>query len=100
MTPSEERRELEKQLEAIEAFCSSPAHSSYVHTQRVDLGVIEEQILTTPPSLETLSPLNQLHGERTLLLKNITFFEDARRNLKDEIARLSDLENETTNNKQ
>ena len=100
MTITEERQGLEKQLEGVEAFCSSPAHSSYVHTQKVDLAVIEEQILTQAPSVENLSPLNQLHGERAVLIKNITFFEDARRSLRDEIARLSDLENETTNNKQ
>ena len=100
MNASLERKELEKQLEGIETFLANPAHSSYVHTQKIDLHVIEEQILTTPPSLETLSPLNQLHGERTMLLKNITFFEDASRNLKDEISRLCDIENETTTNKQ
>ena len=100
MTPTEERQKLEEQVEGIEAFILSPAHKSYVHTQRVDLGVIEEQILTTAPTIENISPLNQLHGERTLLLKNITFFEDARRNLKEEISRLCDIENETANNKQ
>lgn len=97
---TDSRANLEKQLEAVEAFIASPAYGSYLHTNKTDLAVIEEQILTQPPTPDTLSPLNQLHGQRTTLLANLNFFEESRRSFKGRIEVLLDEENNSATNKQ
>ena len=91
----EERKTLQKQLDAIEVFMASVAHKSYTHTLKTDLLQVEAQLLDIAPDQTTLPALNQLHGNRQTLISQITFFEDARSSLKERISTMLDDEKET-----
>lgn len=88
-----------RQLEQLEAFCTTDAYRSYLTTFKADIYDVEQNILNTiPTDQESLAHLLQLHGRRTELQSSLTFFESSQAALKEQIAAAEDAETQEPDN--
>ena len=98
------RQDLVAQLESIDAYLTSPVYPEVQRALEIELEGLEVSILSTSPNnSEAVAMLNLWHGQRTGLLRQITYFKDLRNALETRIAKLDEdgtivAETETTNN--
>jgi len=91
------RDDLQKKLDAVNAFMSSPAYPALLEGYRTELSGIEAGILNVAPSsMETIATLNHSHGIRQSVLANIQYFEVLREDLKTAIAKCEEADNQFT----
>lgn len=95
------RSDLVKQLESLNAYLTSPVYPEVQRALSVELSGLETSILSTSPNnTEAVAMLNLWHGQRSGVLRQISYFEDLRNVLQTQIAKMDEegtIVAETTN---
>lgn len=95
------RSDFVKQLEALDAYLASPVYPEVQRALATELLGLETSILSTSPNnTEAVAMLNLWHGQRSGVLRQISYFEDLRNVLQTQIATLDEegtIVAETTN---
>jgi hypothetical protein len=90
---SQEVKEKQKHLEALEAFLTSPAHIGFVIAREHDIRTLKDAILMVEPVNRELEIEGfKLRGELRYAEQMIKTFEDARVSLKERIDEMVERE--------
>lgn len=93
------RPNLEKQIVEIEAFMKTNAFRALKKTFAVDIARVEESILVSRPvDITSTLQLAELHGKCDQAKSQLTLFEDALATLKEQVAKMVDLETQAREN--
>ena len=85
------RQDFQKQLDALDAYMASPVYPEVQKALGVELSGLETSILATSPNnVEAVAMLNLWHGQRTSVIRQISYFEGLRDLLKSQIAKMDE----------
>jgi hypothetical protein len=85
------RSDFQKQLDALDAYMASPVYPEVQKALGVELEGLETSILATSPNtIEAVAMLNLWHGQRTSVIRQISYFEGLRDLLKSQIAKMDE----------
>jgi hypothetical protein len=85
------RQDFQKQLDALDAYMASPVYPEVQKALGVELEGLETSILSTSPNnTEAVAMLNLWHGQRTSVIRQISYFEGLRDLLKSQLSKMDE----------
>ena len=85
------RQDFQKQLDALNAYMASPVYPEVQKALEVELEGLETSILATSPNnTEAVAMLNLWHGQRTSVIRQISYFEGLRDLLKSQLSKMDE----------
>ena len=94
--PSPSHGQLTRRLEELSAWVATSEYQAYLAGTRDQLLRVEHQILGMPPlTQEAHSRLLLIHGQRQVLLDNLTLFDDARAEIEKQLSQVLDEANQS-----
>ena len=85
------RQDFQKQLDALNAYMASPVYPEVQKALEVELEGLETSILSTSPNnTEAVAMLNLWHGQRTSVIRQISYFEGLRDLLKSQLSKMDE----------
>ena len=81
----------QKQLDALDAYMASPVYPEVQKALEIELEGLETSILSmSPNNTEAVAMLNLWHGQRTSVIRQISYFEGLRDLLKSQLSKMDE----------